>query len=470
LNVRYFVCGILATALLSLSAVHTPAAAGTDDESWEPAELVCALNPGGVIDSINARYGTTLAGSVDSGAIYGVSYLLATPENVSEDSLALVISADPDVAYCSPNYLLDAPEPVQRSQPFLDVKSVGEVLAQPAVQQLQLAAVQTQATGVGVKVAVIDVGVDATQPMLSGVVLTGYDYVSQDSVANDEPGGLASGHGTFVAGVVHLVAPAAQIVPYRVVDTLGRGNGYHMAEAVYSAVARGCKVINISLVMQGKHHTLEDAIEFAREHDVLVVAAAGNDSADTSLFPANDSHVLGVAAVDSADHKSGFSNFGSDIDLSAPGTNIRGPFPDSTYARWNGTSFAAPFVAGAGALLYSVRPTAPWGDIVDDLTRTAVHIDLLNPAYAGKLGSGRVNPLSAVSAWAPAAGDVNGSGQITSSDIIYLINYLFKSGPPPVTLNAADADGSCAIAAADVIYLVNYVFKGAAPPLPGCVP
>ena len=434
-----------------------------------PHELVCSVNSGASIDSVNARYGTTTKESIDTGLFAYFSYLLDVPVGVAEDSLADEIGLDPDVFYCSPNYLLDAPEPVQRSQPFLDVTGEPEVTAQAAATRLNLTSAQAQSTGTGVKVAVIDVGVDATQPMLAGSVLSGIDYVDSDTSANDEPGGSASGHGTFVAGVIHLVAPEARIVPYRVIDTVGRGDGFSITKAVIDAVARGCKVINISLVMAGKHPSLDDAIEYARSRDVVVVAAAGNDTSDAPRFPADDSYCLGVAALDSADLLSDFSNYGSHIDLCAPGTNIKGPFLDTVFARWSGTSFAAPFVSGTAALLYGVRPGASWSDLVDLLKVTAENVDALNPAFAGELGDGMVSPQAAVAAWWAASGDVDASGTVTSADIVYLINYVFKSGPAPTHPNNGDVNASCVVNAADVIYLVGYVFKGGPEPQAGCV-
>jgi subtilisin family serine protease len=457
----------LAEALLALGLLTSHVLAD-DDGPWESDQLVCSLNPGGVIDSINARYGTITMNVIYAGATS--SYLIGTAAGEVEDSLADLILLDPDVLYCAPNFYLDAPEPVQRSQPFLDVVGEAEVQAQPAATHLQLAVAQTQSTGLGVKVAVIDGGVDASQPMLAGSVLAGFDFVDNDTDAHDESGGPASGHGTFVAGVVNLVAPDAWIVPYRVIDTLGRGNGYQMARAVIDAVSQGCKVINISMVMQGKHPTLDVAIEYAKNQHVLVVAAAGNDSADAQRFPASDSYTLGVAALDSADLKADFSNFGSFIDVCAPGTSIKGPFLDTVFARWDGTSFAAPFVAGTGALLYALRPGATWDDVVTAIEETAIDLDSLNPGFAGQLGRGRIEPQAAVNAWWPMAGDLNESGYISSADIIFLVNFVFKSGPAPDELDTADVDASCDVTSADVIYLVNYNFKVGPAPQPGCVP
>jgi len=438
-------------------------------EEFVPHELVCSVNTGASIDSINARYGTSTKEVIDTGLFVYFSYLLSVPDSLAEDSLADLVALDGDVFYCTPNYLLDAPEPVQRSQPFLDVTGEPEVTTQASALRLNLSAAQAQSTGTGVKVAVIDVGVDATQPMLAGSVLSGIDYVDSDTSAHDEPGGAASGHGTFVAGVIHLVAPSAQIVPYRVIDTVGRGDGFSITKAIIDAVSRGCRVINISLVMAGVHPSLRDAIEYAHYRNVLVVAAAGNDSSNTPRFPADDAYSLGVAAVDSVDLKADFSNFGSHIDLCAPGTDIKGPFLHSTFARWSGTSFAAPFVSGTAALLFAERPAATWYDVVNLLKTTAEDIDVSNPAYAGELGDGIVNPVTAVSAWWAAPGDADGSGAITSADIVYLINYVFKSGPSPQPRNNGDVDASCFINTGDIVYLVEYVFKGGAAPLAGCV-
>jgi len=465
---RFRLTPALLGALLALGA-STAAVDARQGGDFVPHELVCSVVSGVYIDSINTRYGTTTKDVIDTGLFTYFSYLLRVPEELDVDSLANAIALDSEVLYCSPNYILDAPEPVQRSQPFLDVTGEPEVTEQAAAMRLNLSTAQAQSTGTGVMVAVIDAGVDAAQPMLAGSVLSGIDYVDSDTTAHDEPGGAASGHGTFVAGVIHLVAPEAQIVPYRVIDTVGRGDGFSIAKAIIDAVARGCKVINISLVMSGTHASMDEAIEYARYRDVVVVGAAGNDSSSAPRFPADDSYCVGVAALDSVDLKADFSNFGSHIDLCAPGKDIKGPFLDSLFARWSGTSFAAPFVSGTAALLFAVRPAASFGDLVDLLKVTAEDVDALNPLYVGKLGSGIVSPQGAVAAWWAASGDVDASGAITSADIVYLINHVFKSGPAPTEPNNGDVDGSCVVSADDVIYLVDYVFKGGAAPEAGCV-
>lgn len=454
-------------SLTLLAGVVPDSVRAGDESDFEPNQLVCSMLPGGNIEDVNATYGTVTIETL-APATGVVSYLLAVPDSLDEDSLADVITLEPTVSYCAPNYLLGAPEPVQRSQPFVDVAGESEVTQQQAASRLQLTSVHAQTAGAGIRVAVIDVGTAADHPMLMGSVGTGYDYVDQDTIAQDEPAGFAGGHGTFVAGVVHLVAPDAEIIPYRVLDTLGRGHGFRIARAVIDAVEAGCRVINLSLVMSGKHPTLDAAIEYARDHDVVVVAAAGNDSSDVDRFPADDSYCLGVAALDSSDVLAEFSNYGSHVSLCAPGVDVKGPYIDSSYARWSGTSFAAPMVAATAALLVSTRPTASWNDIVDQLESTAEDVDAQNPGLEGELGFGMVSPLSALEGWL-VAGDADASGEVTSADIVFLVNFVFKSGSAPVNMASADVNASCNVTASDILYLVNYVFRGGAEPLPGCV-
>ena len=461
---------VLAVSILAiLPATKSHAVDGNPSLKFVPSELICAMEQGYNIDSLCARYGVTYLESLGTGYGSYFCYLLSIQPDMSVDSLANIIAAAPGVIDCTPNYVMQAPEPVQRSQPFLDVGGPGDVQAQHALSQLHLWGAHQKSTGLGIKVAVIDVGVDASHPMLSGFVLPGIDYVDDDLDATDEPGGPASGHGTLIAGIIHMVAPDAQIVPYRVIDTLGNGSGFDVALAILAAIEVGCRIINISLVMEATNPAMRYVAQAARSQGVVIVAAAGNDESNVPLYPAADPNCLGVAALDASDVKCSFSNWGAHIDLSAPGEDIKGPFLNDQFARWSGTSFAAPFVAGTGALLLARIPMATWNDVVNVMTGTAKKIDQLNPTFAGSLGAGKIDPLAAINRWAPTAGDVDASGLISSADILMLVAYVFKGGPEPSDINDGDIDGSCEINAADVIYLVQYVFDSGPLPLKGCV-
>lgn len=457
-----FKIALVAASLALLLAMNSFAQVVDD---FVPGQMVCQVLPGYNIDDINNQYGTTMGSYIsEMGA-----YLLITEPGQDADSLAAVISENPSVVFCTPNYILDAPEAVQSSQPFLDENVVSNPHIQSALTSLGVDEAHTVSNGAGVKVAVVDVGVNLTHPMLAGAVTSGHDYVSSDEISNDEPGGRSSGHGTFVAGVISLVAPEAQIVAYRVLDTTGRGDGFSVARAVIDAVNDGCKVVNLSMVMNTRHPVLDDAIMYAREHDVMVVAAAGNDSSDIDRFPADDSYTLSVAAVDSMNHKADFSNYGSKVDVCAPGTHIYAPFLDTMYARWDGTSFAAPFVAGEAALLFSMNPYASWNDIRDAIEENSHSVDSLNPGLEGQLGFGVIDPRAAVQGFSPfVCGDMDGNGFGPDiSDVVYFVEYVFGSGPAPANLAVGDLNGDGSDAdITDLIYLVDFSF--ARGPKPTC--
>jgi subtilisin family serine protease len=461
-----FPCTLIMAAMLSFICASAGAKNGNP---YVPGQMVVKMKAGfeDRLDSIARFYNSTVADSVS--ILKG--YLLDVPPQLDCESLALEIEVEPDVEYCGANYILAVPEPVQSSQPFIDLQARGDFQNQPAATKLALPSARAINPGEGVRVGVIDGGANLTHPALAGAVTSAYDFVAGDSLAVDEPGGSASGHGTFIAGVIRLVAPQAEIRAYRVLDTAGNGDGFSIAEAIVRAVDDSCKVINLSMVMTGRHATIDQALSYAQLHNATVVVAAGNDSADIQVFPASDSHVLSVAALDSVDRKADFSNYGSGISLSAPGTSIYAPYLDSAYAWWNGTSFAAPFVAGTAALVYAADPSATPQTIRDALRNTATNVDPLNPAYAGKLGAGLINPTAALeSVVSNTCGDLNQDFIGPDlSDLVFLVDYLLMGGPPPRNLAVTHLDVGAGLPdIADLSYLVDFLFFGG--PAPLCTP
>ena len=436
----------------------------TQLRQYVAGQMVCNVTNAAIIDSINDEYGTTY--NAYSQKLY--DYLLKADTLRDLDSLADVISERPGVVYCKPNYLLYAPEAVQASQPFIDEVGIDIYPQQAAVKTLNLDSTHFYTTGATAKVAVIDVGVDFSHLLLRFHVTSGEDYVSWDSLAQDEPGGSASGHGTFVAGIVRLVAPDADIIAYRVLDTSGSGNGFYVASAIVDAVDAGCQVINLSLVMDGEHPTVTKALEYARLNNAVVVASAGNDSALVDRFPASNPNVLSVAAVDSFGVKADFSNYGPTVKLVAPGTGIYSSFPGNQYARWDGTSFAAPFVSGQAALLFALNPMATWDDIHNSICSLAVNIYSLNPGLEGLLGFGLIDPLATVQhSGGYICGDINNDGQGSNvEDLTYIVEYLFRGGPIPPNLLAANCDGIAGQPnILDLACTVDYIFRGGPDPI-----
>jgi len=202
----------------------------------------------------------------------------------------------------------------------------------------------------------------------------------------------AHGHGTMVAGILAVMAPDAMIMPLRAFDDNGCGTTYNIAKAVKYAVSHGAQVINMSFGISGQTQTLKKTIEEAVNAGVTVVASAGNGNTSAPQYPAGYPGVLGVAATNLKDVKASFSNYGSTIFVSAPGSNIISAYPGGYYAELSGTSFSAPMVAAEAALLQSLK-TSGWKN---SIAAGVDNIDAVNPAYTGQLGTGRINLLKAL--------------------------------------------------------------------------
>jgi thermitase len=372
---------------------------GGDDNSttrfYSEGELVVKLTGDSIsIGEINGLFGTEVKQFLPQLEIF----LLSVEEGVDLEFLAATIDSLPSVIYAHPNYLVDPLQPVQGSFPISDENLHGEYELQWAADALALADAHGFSKGGGVKVAVIDGGVDYTHQAFNGMAVSGYDYVDEDYDAFDEPGGDNSGHGTYVAGIIHRVAPEAEIRAYRVSEISGDSHGYLVAEAILQAIEDGCQVINLSLVMMNEHSAIAAAIGYARNRDVIVAVAAGNLQEYSPLYPASDGSVIAVAATDSLSLLADFSRYGTHVDVCAPGADIFSPYQDGLYAWWSGTSFAAPFVAGQAALLIShMMPDYSWETVKNAIIYTANNLDELNPAFAGLLGEGLIDPVGALS-------------------------------------------------------------------------
>ena len=215
------------------------------------------------------------------------------------------------------------------------------------------------------------------------------DPVTASSLDRMSP---AHGHGTMVAGILAVMAPDAMIMPLRAFDDKGCGTTYNIAKAVKYAVSHGAQVINMSFGISGQTQTLKKTIGEAVNDGVTVVASAGNGNMAVPQYPAAYPGVLGVAATNLTDVKASFSNYGSTISVSAPGSNIISGYPGGYYAELSGTSFSAPMVAAEAALLRSLK-TSGWKN---SIAAGVDNINALNPAYIGQLGTGRINLLKAL--------------------------------------------------------------------------
>jgi subtilisin family serine protease len=190
-----------------------------------------------------------------------------------------------------------------------------------------------------------------------------------------------AGNGIGVTGA----CAACTIMPVKVLDSSGSGTAAAMANGIRWATDHGANIINLSLVLSGNDPSVAEAIAYAHDHGLLVVAAAGNASNDAQTFPASYPGVLSVAATDSGDRAYSWTTFGSWVSVAAPGCSMS-TAPGGAFAEFCGTSAAAPLVAGlAGLAMSTGRPTA--ADVGAALQRTALPLP-------GTVGAGRVDALS----------------------------------------------------------------------------
>jgi subtilisin family serine protease len=310
-------------------------------------------------------------------------------------------------------------------------------LNQPATRLINLANAQNLATGAGI-VATIDTGADFTHPGLVPALTAGWDFVNNlplgQELADINTGGgtlsqettpildqettpildggtaivltqettpildqettpildgtkyPAYGHGTMVASLIHLVAPDARIMPLRAFGANGSATVSQIVAAIHYAVEHKADVINMSFSIASDSQALKDAIDYAFNNGLILVAAAGNDGQAATVYPASYSNVMGVAATDDFLQRAAFSNFGSPlVTLAAPGQDIIAMYPKNHYAKVSGTSFSAPLVAGGAALLVDLNKK------IDGTAASAAlsHADALAPAL--ELGAGELD-------------------------------------------------------------------------------
>lgn len=378
---RYLTLVILLVVLSSILVLENRSAASSG------SELIVKLAPGVDIDSLTERYGLQLRGSIESENRHLVSY--------SNEQLVERLSADPAVVLVEQNATLQFEalrQPV--NFPGDEVTIVGfdrkRFQQQPLANLLELDSVHSYSSGEGVKVAVIDTGIDLEHPALAGrITQDGYDFLDRDRVPMDEAGGSSYGHGTFISALILLIAPEAKIMPLRVMTPDGTGSAFNLAQAIRYAADHGAHVINLSLGADETMDVVREAIVYAMEKDCIITAAAGNSNSDASnIYPASDKQVITVAATTHEDQKASFSNFGDVVDLSATGTDLISAFPGRLYARWGGTSFATAVVTAESALLKSFI-----GRKARELVLSEEGVVKLEDR---RLGRGRVAPLQAL--------------------------------------------------------------------------
>lgn len=250
-----------------------------------------------------------------------------------------------------------------------------------------------------VTVAVIDTGVDLNHPDLRDRLLPGLNVIAQNNNPQDDVG-----HGSHVAGVIAAstnngIGVAGMtwynsVLPVKVLDSSGSGSTYAVAQGIIWATDRGAKVINLSLGNYANAQFLHDAVKYAYDRDVVLVAASGNDNTGQPGYPAAYPEVLAVAATDSSKRRASFSNYGDYIDVAAPGVSIASTYSGQQYAALSGTSMASPHVAALAALVRSVNPLLTNTEVMDIIRYSAE--DLGPQGKDAQFGYGQIDVNQAI--------------------------------------------------------------------------
>lgn len=358
-------------------------------------------------------------------------YKIQVQTSTTLEETLFALRRNPDVEYAEPNYIVYATETPNDSlfdyqyALYNSGQDIGPPGSPQGEERADIKATSTWEETKGdeeIIIAIVDSGVDMLHPDLDEKIhSSGYDFVNGDSDATDD-----FSHGTHVAGIAAAethnsegiagVAWNCKILPVKVLDALGLGYSYDVADGIIWAADNGADVINLSLGVPVELLILEDAVKYAYDMDVVIVAAAGNDGGAVDYPAAYDAYCLAVAATNYNDERVTLenssdnplykweSNFGPEIDVAAPGARIISAVPtwfwgpDSfPYAWGDGTSMAAPHVAGLAALIKSVKPHLTASQIMNVIRYSADDVNFVN--NLGKdnfIGYGRINSAKAL--------------------------------------------------------------------------
>ncbi|MCQ6275803.1 peptidase S8 [Bacillus sp. V3B] len=248
-------------------------------------------------------------------------------------------------------------------------------------------------------IAVVDTGVDLDHPDLKRRLTNGYNVIENNGFPDDD-----NGHGTHVAGIIASetnnregvagITWYNKIMPIKAIGIEGYGTSFDIAKGIIWAVDHGADVVNLSLGNYQHSSFLEEAVNYAYDHNVVLIAAAGNDNTSQPSFPAAYPQVLSVTAVSYTGGRAPFSNYGDYIDVTAPGVQIASTFFNQQYAGLSGTSMASPHVAGLAGLLLSENPHLTNREVMDIIKDTAY--DLGTPGTDNDFGSGLIDVQKAL--------------------------------------------------------------------------
>jgi len=343
------------------------------------------------VDQINQKYCIDTCEKIfnDNSQIpFSNVYKFRVSEKFDMDEILNELNSNINVEYAQPNYkyeLCEVPNDTFYSKQWYLPKISAEE------------SWDITTGGSYIKIAIIDTGVDYTHLDLFNNCLPedGYDFINDDNDAFDD-----HGHGTICAGIaagvtnnqlgIAGVSWESKIVPIKCFSNTGIGYEEDIVSAIYHCVNKGVNIISMSWGSYNPSNLIKDALDYAHEQNIILVAAAGNYDSNRLYYPACYDSVISVAATDQIDQKASFSNFGSWVDIAAPGVDIYSTRPDNSYSSYNGTSFSCPIIAGVAALVLSKYPTINPDELRTIVSNSFDNIDMLD--YI----NGRINVKTAL--------------------------------------------------------------------------
>ncbi len=369
-------------------------------------------------------------------------YVFTFPQDRDAEGIAQEYSEDPNVISASPVSIVRAFATTPNDPYFLNGSQYG-------LTNINAANGWDRTTGSSdTTIAVLDTGINYNHEDLTAKInLTdAKDYANGDDDPWDDNSYRDMYHGTTVSGVIAAstnngvgvagVDWLAEILPIKVLDNYGNGSMADILDGITWAMAQDVDIINMSFGQYSPSLSLQQRCQEAYDQGIILVAAAGNGNVEYlnshPSYPAGYSFVLAVAAVDEDDvrsywggedpttHEQQASNYGTWVDVCAPGTSIWTTHKNDDYKTISGTSIACPFVSGLAGLIKAVNPNLTNAQIMEKIIETTDSVDALQEdEYKGKLGSGRINLYRAVAGVVGAISTPEGGDYITENVNIY---------------------------------------------------
>jgi thermitase len=426
----------LAVTILLISSLPTIVFAtppDNHDSDFSEGQILVKFKPDVTLPDV-AQTHRQLGGQVKD-TIPGIGVQVVTVPKGQAKEKAKAYSSNPRVLYAEPDYIAEvAGEP-------------NDVYFYTQWGMVKVNAPQAWEVTTGspsVNVAILDTGVDLDHPDLADKIISNINF-SGSNTTDD-----VYGHGTHVAGIaaastnnsigVAGLGYASSIFNVKVLGDNGSGSYSAVANGIIWAADNGAQIINLSLGGGESSQVMEEAVNYAWNKGVVVVAAAGNKGNTTPFYPASYANCIAAAATDSNDARANYSNYGEWVDVAAPGSTIASTLKNGSYGYMSGTSMASPHVAGLAALVFTTISDTNGDGKRNDEVRSRIETTCDHIGVSG-IGYGRINAAGAVGSVPVLPGKI--SGQVTDAADGSLISVAQVSDGTRAVLT--DAAGQYAI-------------------------